>query len=833
MKTHKSISLIVKIGSICLAAVMAASSAICAGAVAKQTTPSGDTVVRISNPDGLPGEADGYIGDREVGYGWSLAERDGYIYIGGWRNTVGVVIKHYLESALVASGKMDSETVWNLTNIITNGEVPYPTNENGGVLMKMNRENPGDFKVIAEMQDPFRHVAKYGDDLYFATYIGASGNDPKIYKLDKNDVLTEVYSTAQGSSMRANCVHNNKLYFAGTKSDEKLKDGESVALAVIEKHTDDDGWDQVADYRDFSYTSLEPNAEGEMVEVKGYYGTDSFVAATAGSPFWDMASYNDEIYVTIPNMLGYIVFRGHPAKEGEQANDYGWVWTEVIGRDKNSPNNQGLSKTDKLGFTDASSYAVGYQSVVGSLGTFDGKLYTYDIDHTISAELAGIQGMLLMISDPENAQLSPYLKPLYTVLNHAQTLWCMDADTKEFSEVEGFTKLTEGTCNEYVWKHGEYNGEFYIGTMDSKVIYNYLTRITGGSLCEMTPEEFERQISYIVDFVKKLMNDKLSDADISTFVNKIINKETEPNETAAKLTELKQKLTTTVQQIAAMDKWQKLLVFGVSYLYDRNVINDQTMLLSGELQNMLDELETLDFEDEAAVEDFITRYEAILKELDTAVSSAVDSLNANPEAYALTDEEAASLKATFAELKGAIEEIINNNFGKEIAKLKDAAEALKMYKEISEIVSNDEQGFDIFKTADGENWEVVTNNGFGDKYNYGALRFLTTEEGMYITTANPFYGGQLYLLSNDKAQPQPVEEEYLYGDVDMDGKIAIADVTVIQKSIAGLAELSDLQAKLADVDGDGSVSISDATLIQKYLAKMETDFKNCGKVYKA
>ena len=40
--------------------------------------------------------ADGYIGDREVGYGWSLAERDGYIYIGGWRNTVGAVIQHYL-----------------------------------------------------------------------------------------------------------------------------------------------------------------------------------------------------------------------------------------------------------------------------------------------------------------------------------------------------------------------------------------------------------------------------------------------------------------------------------------------------------------------------------------------------------------------------------------------------------------------------------------------------------------------------------------------------------------------------------------------------------------
>ena len=831
MKKLKSKSIFAKILSACLAGVMAASAVVSAGAVAQQTTLSGDTVTRISNPDGKPGEADGYIGDREVGYGWSLAERDGYIYIGGWRNTVGAVIKHYLESALVASGKMDSETVWNLTNIITNGEVPYPSNENGGVLMKMKRDNPGEFEVVAEMQDPFRHVAKYGDDLFFATYIGASGNDPKIYKLDKDDKLTEVYTTAQGASMRANCVYNDKLYFAGTKADEKQKEGESTALAVIEKHTYDDGWNQVADYRDFAYTSLEPGENGEMVEVKGYYGNDSFVAATAGSPFWDMTSYNGEIYATIPNMLGYVVFRGHPAAEGEEANEYGWVWTEVIGRDKDSPNNQGLSKTDKLGFTDSSSYAVGYQSVVGSLGTFDGKLYAYDIDHTISAELAGIQGMLMMISDPENAKLSPYLKPLYTVLNHAQTLWCMDPDTKEFSEVEGFTKLTEGTCNEYIWKHGEYNGEFYISTMDSKVIYNYLTRITGGSLGEMTPEEWERQIGYITGFIKKLMKDKLSDVDIDTFVNKIINKETEPDETPSKLDQLREKLTATIQQVASMDKWQKLVMFGVAYLTDRNVINEETMLLSGQLKEMAEELGTLDFDDDEAVLDFLMRYEATFNALEENVSAVIADMKENPEAYCLTDEEKASLIETLTELKDAVGDIVNDNFGTEIAKLEDVAEAVKMYKEISGIVMDDEQGFDIYKTADGENWEVVTNDGFGDKYNYGGLRFLTTEEGMYITTANPFFGGQLYLLTNDKAQPEPVKEEGIYGDVNLDGTVSISDVTAMQKGIA-TGNLTELQMKLADVNGDGSVSVSDATMLQKYLAGYE-DTGKCGEAYLA
>lgn len=828
MKKFKSKSIFAKILSAALAAVMAASTVVSAGAVAQQITPSGDTVTRISNPDGKPGDADGYINDREIGYGWSLAERDGYLYIGGWRNTVGAVIQHYLESALVASGKMDSETVWNLTNIITNGEVPYPSNENGGVLMKMKRDNPGEFEVIAEMQDPFRHVAKYGDNLYFATYIGVSGNDPKIYKLDKDDKLTEVYTTAQGSSMRANCVYNDKLYFAGTKADEKQKEGEPVALAVIEKHTDDDGWDQVADYRDFSYTSLEPNENGEMVETKGYYGTDSFVAATAGSPFWDMAVYDGEIYATIPNMLGYVVFRGHPAKEGETANEYGWVWTEVIGRDKNSPNNQGLSKTDKLGFTDASSYALGYQSVVGALGTFDGKLYAYDIDHTISAELAGIQGMLMMISDPENATLAPYLKPLYTVLNHAQTLWCMDAETKTFSEVEGFTRLTEGTCNEYIWKHGEYNGEFYISTMDSKVIYNYLTRLMGGSFGDMTVDEWNRQISYITGFVKKLVSDKLTNFDIDEFVNKMINNVTVPDESPSKLEQLRKKLEKTILDIAAMDKWQKLVILGVAYFTERGIVNEDTMLLAGELQAMVDELAELDINDEEAVRDFVDRYGKIIEELDQSVTQTIEGLKENPEALRLTEEEAEALAATLTELKDAVKAVVSENFAPEIAKFRDTAQAFKMYMEISETVRHDEQGFDIFKTADGENWEVVTNDGFGDKFNYGALRFVTTEEGMYITTANPFFGGQLYLLTNDKGEKP--EKKGVYGDVNLDGTVSISDVTEIQKSLAGSVTLSDLQTALADVNGDGNVTVSDATTIQKYIAGMK-EAGVCGQDY--
>lgn len=803
MKLSSIKKAIIRTGAVCLSAIMLFSAAFSASAASKQTTPSGDTVVRISNPDGKPGEADGLIGDREVGYGWSMAERDGWLYIGGWRNTVGAVIKAYLEPAVIASGQMDSETMWKLVNTITNAEVPYPTNENGGVLVKMNRQNPGEFEIIAEMKDPFRHVAKYGNDLYFATYIGASGNDPKIYKLDQNDVLTEVYTTKQGSSMRANCIYNNKLYFAGTQADEKLKEGETVKLAVIERNEAGDGWNTVADYRDFTYTT--------EAGVQGNYGDDSFVAATAGSPFWDMTAYHGEIYATIPNMLGYVVFKGHPAKDGEEANEYGWVWQEVIGRDKNSPNNQGLSPTDKLGFTDTASYTPGYLSVVGALAVYQDKLYTYDIDHTIAAELMGIQGMLRMVTSPESTDFASYLEPLITTTRHAQTFSVMDADTGKFSEVKGFTELTKCTTNEYVWKHGEYNGELYVSTMDSKVIYNYLTRLTGGSVLEMTPQEIKNQFINTFAFWKKLIDNEVSQQEVDEFTETIAENLTDPSDDEKIVIDTQANIKKFIEHLKNMDERQRLTFFAMTYLTSRNILNDETEALSANLKEMMSELCKLDITDRAAVAQFRANFKANGAAAIAAIAHIAKDIATNPKAYCLSEAEAEELSNILCDAAETIKTLFLDDFSYELAKHDDIWKAFGLYMELSARVAVDTQGFDIYKTADGEKWEVVTNNGFGDKFNYGALRFVTTEEGMYITTANPFYGTQLYLLSNDNKPPV----EPAIGDLNGDDSIDVFDSLMIQKYASGVLELDEQQLALADINGDGSVDILDAMAIQK------------------
>ena len=56
-----------------------------------------------------------------------------------------------------------------------------------------------------------------------------------------------------------------------------------------------------------------------------------------------------------------------------------------------------------------------------------------------------------------------------------------------------------------------------------------------------------------------------------------------------------------------------------------------------------------------------------------------------------------------------------------------------------------ERGFDLYVTEDGINFETVTTDGFGDPYNHGLRVFATTDQGLCIGTANPFYGTQIWI----------------------------------------------------------------------------------------
>lgn len=671
---------------------------------------NGATVEKISNPETGQREIDGLIegGDRETSYAWCMAARGDYVYIGTNKNILGSASGSIIQG-LIAQG-MSEELVTSAINAITNGEFPEETTTEGGYILRCD-VNTGKIEKIYTLpyNVSFRMAIEYKGKIFFGSYAAAPGLSNDIIRIDENDNIDTVFTSYEGTSFRAACIHDDELYFGGVDASEVIEPGYEGCkkLAVLCKDSEDDSvWNRVADYKDF-----------------GDYASNAALSSSAASPIWDICSYNGDIIATLPNSGGMVIFKGHPAKDGETANEYGWYWEEMVGN-KNGINNIGLNEDNPDGYTGAQA---GMASMVGTPFVFNDKLYVMDFDNTITAEIYAMMGLASIING-NDTKLSTYLRPMYTTLTHPQSLWCLDDETGKFEKNESFGALMEGNCNEYVWRNAIYDGELYISTMDSAVLYNYITKLTNGSIANMTPDELQDQIAYLETFLTALKNSRINSTD-------------------------KQELTETATQLKQM--LNELGGLSVDYKEVQNFVKKYS-------------------EPMTEVEDLISGTKSVV----TTCTPVTDFINKLKELYASIDWE-----------------------------------GLEMYAYISNTVAQDTWGFDLVKSSDGENFEVVTDDGFGDKYNYGGRSLLGTESGLYVGTANPFYGAQLWKITND-------EPEYAIGDVNQDGKVNIMDVDAIQKYLIGKVDLTDAQKSLADIDNDGFIKITDATMLQKILAEL-------------
>lgn len=91
-------------------------------------------------------------------------------------------------------------------------------------------------------------------------------------------------------------------------------------------------------------------------------------------------------------------------------------------------------------------------------------------------------------------------------------------------------------------------------------------------------------------------------------------------------------------------------------------------------------------------------------------------------------------------------------------------ETLEGFMECAGYMKDAERGFDLYVSEDGVNFETITINGFNDPYNHGLRTFATTEDGLMVGTANPFYACQVWMLTDGNE----VEENNSFADI-MDG----------------------------------------------------------------
>lgn len=94
----------------------------------------------------------------------------------------------------------------------------------------------------------------------------------------------------------------------------------------------------------------------------------------------------------------------------------------------------------------------------------------------------------------------------------------------------------------------------------------------------------------------------------------------------------------------------------------------------------------------------------------------------------------------------------------------------------------------------------------------------------YLTLLSSLLIVTLAFLGIPRAEADDAAIDYLIGDADEDNSLTILDATAIQRRLANLRILTQLQEFLSDVDGDKSLTILDATAIQRRLADLGDEF---------
>jgi len=675
----------------------------------------GYTVTKISNPDRGEREADGLTpgGDRENSYTWRLAGLGDEIYIATARNIANALVNMYGSQISAASG-MSMDTFWSMIDALVNGDIYRNDVNEGANIIAYNRKT-GEFRTVwtggpGEYQ---RMAVTYRDNVYFGSYSADQSIEQYILKLDKDGNFTKVYTTTGTTAMRANCVYDDHLFFASSDARTVVAEGdpEPIAkMAVIRKSNEDDTqWDLVADYRDF-----------------GDIPYDHIQTSWAGAPFWELASHAGYIYATAPSTAGFVIFKGRPAQDGESANEYGWHWEEVAGLN-NGINNPGLS--DVEGGEPGT-----MRSLIGSVYEFQGELYAYNFDHAFAGVAQSLVGMLQQMKSTQ-VKASDYLGYMYDTMHNPQKVWKLNDATGKFEELTAFTKLMEGTTNEYIWRMGEHNGKLYVATMDAGIGYGYMTQLTNGSFFKMSLAEKASKIAYLNNVIKLLAlakgNEKM-------------------DELRGKLEQLKALLELYTETTQVDDDTMQTIIDIEGLTQEiKTIVTDMLTAQTDEklaqlndiLVNMLTNLQNLNEQEEGAMSAMLLILKYVgLTELWHQLLKDLATLTPETAKEKVQETVKTMLAAIFGKMQETAADLYDRVDGK----------GIEMYAYINHAVRTNEWGFDLLRTADGgQTFEVITRTGFDDKYNYGCPSFLSTEEGLYFGTCNPFYGGQLFLLTEE------------------------------------------------------------------------------------
>ncbi|MEE1076565.1 MAG: dockerin type I repeat-containing protein [Acutalibacteraceae bacterium] len=756
----------------------------------------GYTATKLSHPTKGEGEVDGIVdyigngavefnpetaqGERGQSYSWSSVAYGDWVYIG--TNYASMISTVNLAGAKL-DYEYDADKLESMLNAMYNGNF-YTSQEDGvdtkSVLLKINYKTC-DVKIIMSKSGTgetcnFRNAVEYKDKLYFC---GAVNGLPSVYEIDPTtDEYKMVY---QGVTKEENIEAYNKGLSVGIRGicvfDDKLTIScmglEGAFIATSENPSEGQAaFKKVADMNDlFNYPA--------------YRYCDSIY----GGSIWDMIEYNNRLYVSIctgtpENMPDDNTMQSFALVVGEKTADGGISWRALAG------------DVEK----DGARYTFGIdpertRSGAANLMVYNDYLYIGEYN---DEEIALLDVAFKQDFDFMNANLEQSVNLYRMDKNENMELVVGDADNMfPNGSLSGIGSGFERNENQYIWKMCVSDGKLYVGTFDTSSLLEPVGQFSNGEIFRMSTEEWKSQIDYLKTFIRLLLQDSKEFSEFSKVATE--NKNTVDNPIVNRTLKTKLSVASSSANNLSNEQIQTLaedmVGFDISNIdaesienYDKYIeqINALIAQLESEVEN----------EDYTNAEVNYQKALELYNQLITAVQENLDQSDIGTEEYNLILET----------ITNAFKSLFN----------KENQSMITGFLKNSKYLSVATKGFDLYVTEDGINFETITIDGFGDEYNHGLRTTAPTEDGIVIGTANPFYGTQVWLLSEDPTS--------ILGDINNDGNVDLIDVAIIQKSLLGYVELDEAQKIAGDVNLDQKVDLVDTVLLQKYLLDYNTGY---------
>lgn len=734
----------------------------------------GYNIEKVSHADRGAGETDGILpfdvmgeeSNRNQSYVWSCVEYGNYIYLGTcWNPISGIYyrnLKNNLTSLFEKRGDENpaqkaGTVATNILNVVYNGNFPDGATSTTGTpcIMRVNKYTYDAEVVYIEKESSrfvnwngYRMATEYNGKLYFAC---AGYPTSRLLQIDPatNETKVVLQKTAENSGfangIRGLTVMDGKLFVSlatdGADPDNMFASGSQLPQAYK------DAISAMAK-KDVRYKDANPRMEGvRLLSTTNPEDVDSWTVianqetfdnlpacwirdSINGGGLWDLVPFNGSLYASMVtgktdattgenHKQGFAVYRGDPQADGT------WTWTPIIGdTSKGAKYEFGLGKKE---------------SCAGNLFAYGDYLY-----------IGGYNDPMLDLAEIGNAG---DFQSLYEDLKNPACLNRMDKNGNiELINDDGFGAAS----TQYLWRFSEYNGKLVIGTFDIATLASGFTQLTDGSLLEMTPEEFSQKMTYVKELLKSLQKSP-SKVALAAEENTADDAQDDAkddvlDDTQADVLDNAKEDVLDDAQGNVQDKVQDDVLDDAKDDANDDVKDEDTTDNDTTAPEVTTDNVELTEEEAEAIEQMLDQLDEI-EMLSSEEASYLDDRSAPYDIVdvylQMVDNYNKYVKPVLHRFNPDLEQKIENNI------FNTAFHHFVYYLGCSNIISTQEKGCDILISSDGVNFTALTRNGFGDIYNHGGRAFIPTDNGLFLGMANPFWGTQLWKITDGSENPTP------------------------------------------------------------------------------